>query len=167
MQHTQLRTLFAAGVAALVALGCARSDYDEGVGDTVAVGGDVDMTTATTRVGEIMDNPTRYIGDTVTVEADLEEVLSPFAFVLDEDDVLAGGIDNDLLVFSAKSAQLQDIDDQWLNNRVRVTGVVRRGAVADVKREIEWDLTPDIETKFARDERPVLVAHRVERVGNR
>lgn len=153
----------AAGVAVLVSIGCARDDYDEGAADTLAVGGDVTLTPGATRVGDIMDNPSRYAGDTVTVEADVEEVLGTFAFMLDEDDPIAGGIDNDLLVISAKSAQLQSIDDQWVDNRVRVTGVVRQTGEATFERDIEWDLTPDIRSKFE-DQRPVLIAHRVERV---
>src|SRR5687767_12023458 len=159
--------VLAAGMAVLVSIGCARDTDDDGVADTTAVGGDVAVTPATTRVGDIMGNPTQYIGDTVTVEADVEEVLGTFAFLLDEDDALTGGIDNDMLVFSPKSAQLQDIDDQWLNNKVRVTGVVRQGTAADLKRDIEWDLTPKIETKFEGGQKPVIIAHRVERIGTR
>jgi hypothetical protein len=110
-----------------------------------------------------MENPTQYVGDTVTVVADVEEVLGTFAFMLDEDDALAGGIDNDMIVFSPKSAQLANIDDQWVNNRVRVTGVIRQGAAVDIEREIDWDLTPDVEKRFE-GPKPVLIAHRVERV---
>jgi hypothetical protein len=161
----KLGFMFAAGIAALASFACARADDDAVMGDTLAVGGDVDDTPATTRVGDIMGNPAQYVGDTVTVEADVEEVLGAFAFLLDEDDALAGGIDNDMMVFSPKAAQLQDIDDQWLNNKVRVTGVVRLSAVADVKRDIDWDLTPTIESKFEGGQKPVLIAHRVERVG--
>lgn len=159
--------MFAAGITALVSFACARADDDKGVDDTLAVGGDVAVTPATIRVGDIMGNPTQYIGDTVTVEADVEEVLGTFAFLLDEDDALTGGIDNDMLVFSPKSAQLQDIDDQWLNNKVRVTGVVRQSGAADLKRDIDWDLTPKIESKFEGGQKAVLIAHRVERIGTR
>ena len=166
MHRTQkLGMLVVASVAVLVSTGCARDDYDDRA-DTLAVGGDVDLTTGATSVGDIMDNPSRYSGDTVTVEADVEEVLGTFAFMLDEDDPIAGGIDNDLLVISSKSAQLQSIDDQWVDNRVRVTGVVRQSGDATFERDIEWDLTPEIRSKFE-EQRPVLIAHRVERVGSR
>jgi hypothetical protein len=164
MHRTQkLGLTLAASIAALVSLGCAR-DADE-ADDTVAVGGDVapPAAAAGTRVGQIMENPAQYMGDTVTVEADVEEVLGTFAFMLDEDDALAGGIDNDIVVFSPKSAQLENIDDQWVRNRVRVTGVVRQAAATEIEREIEWDLTPAIEDRF-KGPKPVLIAHRVERI---
>jgi hypothetical protein len=159
--------VLAAGMAVLVSLGCARDADDDGAADTTAVGGDVAVTPSGTRVGDIMGNPANYVGDTVTVEADVEEVLGTFAFLLDEDDALTGGIDNDMMVFSPKSAQLQDIDDQWLNNKVRVTGVVKQSAAADLKRDIEWDLTPKIESKFEGGQKPVLIAHKVERIGTK
>jgi hypothetical protein len=160
------KTCVAVGFA-FVTLACARQDADEdmdmGMADTVTSPGDVALTPGSLRVADIMDNPTQYIGDTVTVEADVEEVLGTYAFVLDEDDPIAGGIDNDLMVFSAKSAMLADIDDQWLNNRVRVTGVVRQATVAEIEREVEWDLTPDVETKVD-GTKPVLIAHSFQRI---
>ncbi len=89
---------------ALVMLGCGgfgeSADTTALAGDTAAVEtGDVDPAAQTTvRVADITGNPQRYADQTVTVVADVEEVLSPFAFALDEDSPVAGGIDNDLIV---------------------------------------------------------------------
>ena len=113
-------------------------------------------------VADIVGNPDRFVGQMVTVEADVEEVLSPLAFSLDEDSPLAGGVDNDLIVLSPKSAGLADIDDQWLNNKVRVTGRVARMSVVEVEREIGWDLERKIEIEIEKP-RPVLIAKSVER----
>lgn len=118
--------------------------------------------TGTVNVADIVGNPDAYLGRTVTVQADVEEVLGPMAFALDEDSPLTGGVDNDLLVFSRKSASLANIDDQWLNNRVRVTGTVSRMSVVELEREIGWDLDPRIEAELERV-RPVLIAQSVER----
>ena len=174
MHRTTLGTVAMALTVALVSLGCdGRDDGDVAIDDTAAAmaeratgatasaGGDV--AAGTVRIGEINDNLDRYIGDTVTVEADVEEVLSSFAFALDEDDALAGGIDHDLLVFSPQSAQLASIDDQWLNNRVRVRGTVHRMTVAQLERELGRDLDPNLESKME-GSRPVLIAHSVDRV---
>lgn len=73
--------------------------------------------------------PNEYVGRSVTVEADVEEVFGPRAFALDEDAPFAGGIDNDLLVLTKAAGSLADIDDQWMNNKVRVTGTVGRMSV--------------------------------------
>ena len=45
------------------------------------------------------------MGHTVTVEADVDEVLTPYAFELDEDSPVAGGVDNDLIVAVSEEPQ--------------------------------------------------------------
>lgn len=138
-----------------------------GTGQTATAGGDVATATGMTiSVADIVGNPQLYLDQTVTVEADVEEVISEFAFALDEDDPIRGGIDNDLLVFSPRSAQLAAIDDQWLDNRVRVTGTVRQMTVVELERELEWDLDQTLEAKLE-ESRPVIIATSIERVSGR
>jgi hypothetical protein len=151
---------------ALFALSCASPESSDtatsGRTTTAAAAGDVGAPGQTVRVADITGNPDRYMGQTVTVEADVEEVLSPYSFKLDEDAPLAGGIDNDLRVLYPKSLKLAAIDDQWLNNKVRVTGTVRRMAIVELEREAGWDLDPKLEAEF--QDKPVLIARSVERV---
>lgn len=111
----------------------------------------------------ITGDPNKYFGQTVTVVADVEEVHGPLAFSLDEDAPLAGGVDNDLLVLSPKAGSLSDIDDQWLNNKVRVTGRVGKLTVIEAERELGWDLNPELEVEVERG-RAVLIATSVQRV---
>ena len=125
-------------------------------------GGDAATNTGT-RVADIVASPDRYFGQTVTVVADVEEVHSPLSFSLDEDAPLAGGVDRDLLVFSPKAGNLANIDDQWLNNKVRVTGRVAKMTVVEVEREVGWDLDPQIEAEVERAS-AVLIAQSVQRV---
>jgi osmotically-inducible protein OsmY len=120
-------------------------------------------TVANVTIAEIADDPAKYEGRTVTVVSEVEEVLAPRAFKMDEDALAAGGIDNDLIVLSAKAGSLGDMDDQWLNDKVRVTGKVHRGAIVDIERKIGWDLDPAIEVELE-EERPVLIAESIERV---
>lgn len=160
-------------VLVLAAVGCGGEEAgpaDTGmpaVSDTVAgatpAPSPADPAGSTVRVADITGNPEQYIGRTVTVEADVEEVLSPMAFTLDEDAPVAGGIDNALRVFSPQSARLANIDDQWLNNRVRVTGTVRRVTVVELERELGWDLNPEIEAEIEGN-RPVMIASSIQRV---
>ena len=114
-------------------------------------------------VADVMGNLERYTGQTVTIVADVEEVFGPKAFKLDEDNALAGGIDNDMLVLSSKAETLGNIDDKWLNNKVQVTGVVHQVAVVDIEREVGWDLDPTLEAELEKV-KAVLVAKSVERV---
>jgi hypothetical protein len=117
----------------------------------------------TVRVADIQEDPAKFMGQTVTVVADVEEVHSPRAFSLDEDSPAAGGIDNDLMVLSPQAGSLQDIDDQWLNNKVRVTGTVGTINVVEIEREIGWDLTPELEAEVGRA-KAVIIARSVQRV---
>ena len=168
--HKQKVMVLMSGLAlALLGAGC---DVDRTPDSPVVTGSPTPAVTATpvpganganVSVADITSNWTNYDGKTVTVVADVEEVLGPRAFTLDEDAPLAGGVDDDLLVLSPQAGALADIDDQWLNNKVRVTGVVRRFVTADVEREVGWDLNPRIEAKYE-GKRPVLIATSVERV---
>lgn len=136
--------------ALLIGYGCDTSKADETVEGTV-------------RVADIAGEPDKYLGQTVTVVADVEEVHSPRAFSLDEDSPLAGGVDNDLLVLSPQAGSLTDIDDTWLNNKVRVTGTVGKMSVVEIEREIGWDLRPELEVEVEKA-RAVMIARSVQRV---
>jgi hypothetical protein len=140
----------ACAAALLIAPGCDMTKADDAPEGTV-------------RVADIQEDPTRFVGQSVTVVADVEEVHSPRAFSLDEDSAAAGGIDNDLMVLSPQAGNLQDIDDQWLNNKVRVTGTVGTVNVVEIEREIGWDLSPELETEVGRA-KAVIIAKTVERV---
>lgn len=140
----------ACAVVLSIGLGCDISKADDAPEGTV-------------RVADIQDDPSKFVGQTVTVVADVEEVHSPRAFSLDEDSPAAGGIDNDLMVLSPQSGNLRDIDDQWLNNKVRVTGTVGLVNVVEIEREIGWDLTPELEAEVGRA-KAVIIARTVERV---
>jgi len=124
---------------------------------------DGDVSDADITVADIVGEPESYFGRQVTIEADVDEVMGPHAFSVDEDAPLAGGIDNDLLVLSKEAAGLQDLDDNWVDNRVRVTGTVGRVDATEIEREIDWDLNPEVEAEFE-GQRAVLIAESVERV---
>ena len=134
----------------MIGYGCDTSKADEAAEGTV-------------RVADIAGEPDKYVGQTVTVVADVEEVHSARAFSLDEDSPAAGGIDNDLLVFSSQAGSLTDIDDTWLNNKVRVTGTVGKLSVMEIEKEIGWDLQPELEVEVEKA-RAVIIAKSVQRV---
>lgn len=120
---------------------------------------------ATHRVAEITDAPDAFIGKTVTVVAEVDDVYGPRAFILegeDEDSALAKGAGEDLLTLVPKVGGFPNVDAQWEDDKVRVTGVVQRMIVKDVEREIGWELPPNLKSGFR--SRPVLIARSVERL---
>lgn len=117
----------------------------------------------TTRVADVTGNPNNYIGQTVTVVSDVDQVRGGHMFKLDDEAPMAGGIDNDLWVLSPQADNLANLDNQWLNNRVRVTGVVRRFMANDIEREIGWNLDQSMRTDLE-NAKVVLIANSIERV---
>ena len=123
-----------------------------------AVPGDFPEYTNVT-VADIAGDPQAYLGQNVAVQAGVEEVISPVAFWLDEDALLDGGIDDDLLVVSA--TQDAPLDFGTLEDQaVIVTGTVRQFDLAAIEQEIGYDLDDALFADVAG--RPVIVATAVE-----
>ncbi len=103
---------------------------------------------------QIINNPNLYVGKTVTVSGDVEEIHSPRAFNMD-----SGISVGELLVLGREPfPQLPDAGNRAyvINDTATVTGTIRLLVTADVERELGWDLTPEIEAEF--NARPVLIA---------
>lgn len=113
-----------------------------------------------TGAARISDNPEAFIGQTVTVRGEVDDIRGVQTFTLNDNDLIA---DEDLLVIASEpltdlvrepaGAALQEDD------RIRVSGTVRRLVVTDIERELDFDLDPELEVEFR--DRPVLVADEV------
>lgn len=106
---------------------------------------------------QIIENPAAYVGKTVTVSGDVEEVWDPRAFNMD-----SGASVGELLVVGKDPfPQVPGATDNAyvVSDIATVTGTIRNFVAADIEKEIGWDLMPDIESKF--NGKPVLVAQSV------
>lgn len=102
--------------------------------------------------GEITQEPAQYYGKTLAVTGEIEDIVGPNAFTLDEDKLLGA---QDLLVLGAKPAQaLKD------GETVAVTGELRPFVVADIERDYDltWDLDLQRKLEVEYKNKPVLVA---------
>jgi hypothetical protein len=113
-------------------------------------------------VSDLLEEPGAYFGREVTIEGDAERVLAPLALAISEEP-LDTGRDNDLLVLVRQSPDAPAFDDGWVDERVRVTGIVSNASLADVERELGWDLDATAEKEFE-GRRAVLIASAVTRV---
>ena len=106
------------------------------------------------RVDQLEDNPTTYIGKTVSVDAEIEDVYGPRVFTIDEPNW--GDLEGELLVYvpSPLAAIVRE------NDRVTVTGEVKRFVEADFEDEWGW-LGVDDTTEVKLGKRPVLVATKI------
>jgi hypothetical protein len=103
---------------------------------------------------DIESNPAKFIGQTISVDAEVEEVFGPRLFSIDEPHW--GDLDGEVLVYapSILAALVKDDD------RLTITGTLTMVAMADIEREWGWfKLDPEIEVDFLK--KPVLVADRI------
>ena len=109
-------------------------------------------------VGNIAKNPASYYGKTVTVKGEVERVLAPRVFLLDEDSLLAR---KDLIVLLPKETAAGLVLDDTI---LTVTGTVRPSLWPDIDRDYDWfenAWIPKLETVVEIKDRPVLIASSV------
>lgn len=107
---------------------------------------------ATATVEQVDEDPMRFYGKRVTLSGEVEKIYGARAFELQGENIWW---DEQLLVVSrspiAIGKQMLTSDED-----VMVSGTVKKMTVAEVERELGWDLEPEIEVEFA--DKPVLVA---------
>lgn len=111
------------------------------------------QTATTVALGDIEENPTRYLGQMVTVTAEVQEVLGPRLFTIDERQWI--DFDGEVLVMvpAPLAAMVRDDDP------VTVTGTVRPLVRADIEREWGWFDEPGVDIDF--NNRAIIIADRV------
>jgi len=104
-------------------------------------------------LSDIADNPTAYIGRTVTVSGEVSEILNPVVFRINEDNLLDIG-DELLVVHTGEPALVGLTNDA----EILVTGTVRNFVVAEIEDDlgIALDLDADLEIEY--ENRVAIVA---------
>lgn len=109
-------------------------------------------------VEELNDNIRAHTGKKVTVVGEIEEFLDSRSFILE-----SGGLFNDeITVVFPRDVKGLPVLYLREDTDVVVTGTVRALRVLDVKRELSWDLDPEIEIELERVTH-FLVADKVTR----
>lgn len=150
MQMNGVPCLLPVAAAVVLMIGCAESEDATEVTQTAATTVSTAAATPTVAPADIINNPSAWVGRRVTVSGDVEEVWTPRAFNMD-----SGVTPGELLVVSREPFPKLADHDPLVDDVATVTGTVRMLAVADVEREIGWDLQPEIEVEFTG--KPMLV----------
>ena len=105
--------------------------------------------------GEITANPELYYNRLIAVEGEIEEVLAPDIFTLDEDRLFGA---EDLLVIGSKD--VTDIQDESV---VVVTGILRPYIKAEFEQDYELALDLSVQERIEGEytEKPVFVAEEI------
>jgi hypothetical protein len=119
---------------------------------------DKDKPAATVTVDKVKEEPANFYDKDVRVAGKIDQILGDRAFELEG----AGWAFNDnITVLTNTPVQFAGVG-LTKRDEVIIEGKVRRFVVADLERDLGWDLSPEIEVRLK--ERPVLVADSIRRV---
>ncbi|NJN19361.1 MAG: hypothetical protein HC822_25470 [Oscillochloris sp.] len=111
-------------------------------------------------VADVTGNIAAYAGQTVTVQAEVEEAYGDNALRLDEGTVLEAGIDNDLLAIGPNIAEAIPAGAVWIDRVVQVTGRVGMFDRPALQQELAMPIDdPEFD---AWEDRPVMVVESIE-----
>lgn len=117
-------------------------------------------TAINTTVADIARNPIGYDGRNVAVVSTVDEIYSPWSIRLDERQLFAAGVDNDLLVVAVKPLAFVGFREAWKGRKVHVTGTVRILKEEDVRSEFRHGVDDNLLRKFAG--KPVIIAKTIK-----
>jgi len=139
--------------ASVVLPACSNSPVveDEVGVDETEVTEEVAVADENVQVDDLSDNVEAYLGQTVTVREEAEEIVGDNAFLLDEDELFGG---EEILVINASGEGIYLVKGD--DTEVQATGEVRELVIADVEREYGLDLDPEIYADY--ETRPVIIA---------
>lgn len=105
-------------------------------------------------LSDLADTPNMYEGTTVTVTGEVSEQVAPNVVRVDEDNILDIG-DEILVVYDAEATTMNLGED----TEIRVTGIVTRFVVAELRDYVDPELFPDLYVDYER--RPTILAESI------
>lgn len=103
---------------------------------------------------DLSEDLASYLGQTVTIREEVEEVVTDYAFLLEEDQFFGG---KETLIINASGQTVDLVDGE--DTDVQVTGEVRAFVLADLEREYGFDLDDDLFIDY--DQQPVIIAESI------
>jgi len=95
-------------------------------------------------VRELNLNIAKYAGKQVSVSGEIDDKVGPRSFILE-----SGGVfDDEIIVILPTNVQGLKPEQLREDANIVVTGTVRPMTVVEVERELNWDLTPEVEVEF-------------------
>ncbi|AFY81363.1 hypothetical protein [Oscillatoria acuminata] len=105
---------------------------------------------------EVAENPNQFMGQMVTLNGEVAEVLGPNVFRIQEDQLIGG---SDIIVITT-DGQMPVMED----SQVQVTGEVRQLVLTEIERDYDlgWDDTLRTEIEREYTDRPAIVAQSIQ-----
>jgi hypothetical protein len=142
----------ALAAAALILPACGTPTPEADISETE---NDVAATTnSNVTTEDLSDNLSAYLGQSVTVREEVEEVVGDYAFLLDDDQLFGG---EEILIINASGQPVDLVEGE--DTDVQVTGEVRQLILADLEQEYGFDLDNDLFVDY--ENQPAIVAQSI------
>lgn len=107
----------------------------------------------------VVEQPNQYLGKRVTIMGEVDEVVSPRAFEVEDDSGLI--FEKELLVLTKSDVNLSGTPVRE-DDELFITGKVMNLVTTEIERELGWDLDPQLELEWS--QKPVLVAELISQM---
>lgn len=111
-------------------------------------------------VDKVKEEPDRFYNKQVRLTGEVDEIYGDRAFRLEG---TGWAFDDDITVLMKKPMDAAAGGALKEDDELVVLGTVRRFTVAEIERDIGWDLSPEIEVRLK--DRPVVIADSVRKIG--
>ncbi len=103
---------------------------------------------------DLSENLVAYLGETVTVREEVEELVGDYAFLLDDDQLFGG---EEILIINASGQPVDLVEGD--DTDVQVTGEVRELILADLEAEYGFDLDDEVFVDY--EQQPTIIAESI------
>lgn len=103
---------------------------------------------------DVSSETSNYVGQTVTIRGDVNEVVGEASFLMDDEQLWGG---EEILIVNASGEGITL--PQGTESQVQVTGEVRNFVIADLEREYGLDFEPNLYTEY--EQQPAVIAQSI------
>ncbi|ERT04701.1 hypothetical protein M595_5362 [Lyngbya aestuarii BL J] len=103
---------------------------------------------------QVSEETSNYVGETVTIRGDVNEVVGEASFLMDDEQLLGG---EEILVVNASGEGITL--PEGTENQVQITGEVRNFVIADLETEYGLDFDPNLYAEY--EQQPAVIAQSI------
>lgn len=103
---------------------------------------------------QVSEETSNYVGQTVTIRGDVNEVVGEASFLMDDEQLLGG---EEILVVNASGEGITL--PEGTENQVQITGEVRNFVIADLETEYGLDFDPNLYAEY--EQKPAVIAQSI------
>jgi hypothetical protein len=103
---------------------------------------------------QVSEETSNYVGETVTIRGDVNEVVGDASFLMDDEQLLGG---EEILIVNASGEGITLPEGE--GSQVQVTGEVKNFVIADIERDYGLDFDPNLYAEY--EQKPAVIAQSI------